>query len=84
MDRPDRDRHVAHRYLAGVDGERAAGVTTFIVCAVVFVGCIFFSWRLGKFIAHCDERQHDLHVTDAAGYAAVKEAGRITREAAKR
>jgi hypothetical protein len=58
-------------------------VTTFIVCAAVFVGCILLSWRLGKFLQACDERQHDLHVTDAAGYAAVKEAERITREAAR-
>jgi hypothetical protein len=56
---------------------------TFIVCVVVFVGCFLLSWRLGKFIKRCDERQAELHVTDAAGYAAVKEAERITREAAK-
>lgn len=55
---------------------------TFIVCAVVFVGCFLLSWRLGKFIKRCDER-HEMLVTDAAGYAAVKEAERITREAAR-
>jgi hypothetical protein len=56
---------------------------TFAICAVVFVGCFLGSWKLGQFIKRCDERQAELHVTDAAGYAAVKEAERITREAAK-
>ena len=58
-------------------------MTTFIVCAVVFVGCFLLAWRLGQFCKGCDERQADIHVTDAAGYAAVKEAERITREAAR-
>jgi hypothetical protein len=59
-------------------------VTTFIVCAAVFVGCILLSWRLGQFLKRCDERQEELTLfTDAAGYAAVKEAERITRETAR-
>ena len=82
MARTDRDCDDPDRYLAGVNGEGTAGVTTFIVCAVVFVGCFLLAWRLSQFLKRCDERS-ETFVTDAAGYAAVKEAERITREAAR-
>lgn len=57
-------------------------MTTFIVCAGVFVGCFVLSWHLGRFLKRCDER-HETMIVDAKTYAVLKEAERITREAAR-
>jgi hypothetical protein len=63
----------------------------FILCAVVFVFVFVVAWHLGRFLPTDDARHNDTptgyvefdHFTDAKGYAAVKEAERITREAVK-
>ena len=46
-------------------------MTALAVCAAVFAGSAFISWRLSRFIADCDRREAEL--------LAVEEAERIVR-----
>jgi hypothetical protein len=54
-----------------------------ILAPLAFVAAFLVAWHLGRFLPTDDARHDDIHVTDAKGYAAVKEAERITREAAR-
>ena len=68
----------------------------FVLVPLAFVAAFLVARHLGRFLPTDDARhddtgnvwkyqghEDDTFVTDAAGYAAVKEAERITREAAR-
>jgi hypothetical protein len=58
-------------------------VTVMLAAAISFLAAFLVARHLGRFLPADDARHDDIHVTDAKGYAAVKEAERITRKAAR-